>query len=393
MTAPTASNPLSVDNGRATSLGIFFNGVEFPFTRGSSLGFLNMSENVKLKLPTIHLQLNDGIEFFNQNKLALLSGSPVTVVLTVTDFTICSTFLINTTQIKKQAGTDLVTLDGYLALPKFWIETCDERFVDKTSSDVLTEIAKRVEDLDMFTPQTSHYISSTNDRQMWQGGRRRYAEFAKDLASAGYKDEFSTMVFSVDLQGSFQYVDIQVMGKPSAVFALYSVDPTKGIPVPSFSPKNNGGFSSVTNGYGQTAIEQNVINTAANKNATPWVEHKEIKVKTDEQGPINLNAKVKATVKTGPNIVMPINYGNTGNNHYKARYQNERSRSLFNNGIDCLVPIPTKQFGLDLLDTVAVSAPEELGEYQGLYRMSGRTIRVTPTDYFERIEMLRRTGT
>lgn len=391
--SPKPTNPLTIENGRGTILGIYFNGVEFPFTRGSTLGFLTMSENVRLKLPTIHLQLNDGIEFFNQNKYALLAGSPITVYLSVTNFTMISTFLVNSTKLVKQSGSDLVTVDGYLALPKYWIETCDERYVNKTSSEVLKSIASRIEDTQLFTPRTAHYIADTNDRQLWQGGRRRYAEFAKEVATSGYKDEGSTMVFTVDLQGSFQYVDVQVMGsKPSGVFALHSIDPAKGIPVPNFSPKNSGGFSSVANGYALTSVEQNVSNPT-NKNASPWVVHSTVKVKVDEQGPVNMNSTVKSKVKTGHNVVMPINYGNTGQNYYKARYQNERTASLFNTGIDCLVPIPTKQFGVDMLDTVAVSSPPELSEYQGLYRLAGRTIRVTPTDYYERLEFLRRTGT
>lgn len=369
-----SSSPYSI-NG-SVSLSVYIGEIEFPFTKASQLGFLHMSESSKLDIPMFHLQVTDGIEFFKQHPGLLVEGNLITFEVAARGVDSFSyDFRINATKTEPSSSGDVVSIDGYLDYPKYWIETTRRSYVNMSTSAVLKEIAKYV--------GLTYVGPDTNDSQNWYGSNSRYHSFCKEVANRGYLSENSCMKLAVDFDGDLLYTDIAEVGEPLETFTLATMEMGK-VPIVSYVPKNIGGAANRRTGYRQTLGEQSAMRPTLSRT------HDKIKVTVDEGGELNVNQDVKIAVRQGAHVIAPIDYGNVNENYHRARYQNNRGTSIYTFGLDIVTPVSTVGSGLTIFDTILVEAPKEQEELAGLYVIATKAIVIADGQYHEKFEIARR---
>lgn len=374
-----SKSPYSLDG--VIKLSMFFNGVEFPFTKQSLLGHVHMSESSKLEIPMVRVQLTDGIGFLQNNPKALVEGARLTIEVAARNVDFYTReFRVNSLHVTQRAEGDQIDLDGYLDFPRYWIETISNNFVNQSSDSVLREVAAYC--------GLNYSGTETADAQTWHGGLERIHRFCGDVASHGYVSDASCMKLAVGLDRVMRYKDVSVMdvAAPKATFALGTFAPGK-IAVISHLPKNSGGAANRKSGYRQTMLEQSMVRDKIYRT------HSGLPVNVDEGGEVNLNKEVRASVTKGAQLVAPIDYGNVNDNYNRALYQNKRGTGLFTVGLDVVTPAPTITApGISVFDTVFVEAPRELVEITGAYLVVSHAIMITSQQYHEKFELTRRSA-
>ena len=374
------SDPYNLDG--VIQLSAFFNGVEFPFTKQSLLGFVHMSESSKLAIPMLRMQVSDGIGFLRNNPNALVEGAQVALTVTARGLdTYSRTFRVNSMHIEQtQSAGEQIDFDGYLDYPKFWIETTANHYPNSTSSQVLRAYATYC--------GLQFAGDETNDAQQWHGGLKRIHRFCGDIANHGYVDDASCMKLAVTLDGSMRYRNVATLdvASPVATFSIGSIAAGK-IPVVSHKPRNTGGASNRRSGYRQTMLEYSTMRSDL------YRMHTNMQVNVDEGGAVNLNPGVRSSVVSGFQLASPIDYGNVGDNYHRAFYQNRRGTGLFNVGLDIVTPLPTvTNPGISIFDTVTVEAPQEFLEQSGSHVVVSHAIAIDPSSYNEKFELTRRSA-
>lgn len=374
-----SKSPYSLDG--VIQLSVFFNGVEFPFTKQSLLGHVHMSESSKLEIPMVRMQLTDGIGFLQNNPTALVEGARLTIEVSARNVDFYTReFRVNSLHVTQKAEGDQIDLDGYLDFPRFWIETTNDSFVNMTSDAVLRELAAYC--------GLGYSGTDTADAQTWHGGLDRIHTFCGKVAAHGYVNDSSCTKLAVGLDRVMRYKDVSTldMGTPKAVFSIGTFAPGK-IAVISHLPKNSGGASNRKSGYRQTMLEQSMVRPSV------YREHKALTVNVDEGGEVNLNKEVRSSVTKGAQLVRPIDYGNVNENYNRALYQNKRGTGLFTVGLDIVTPVPTiTSPGISIFDTVFIEAPRELVELTGGYLVVSHAIMITSQQYHEKFELTRRSA-
>lgn len=358
---------------------VFFNGVEFPFTRQSLFGFAHMVESSKLAIPMIRLQLTDGIDFLASNPDAMVEGAELRITVTARDTdTYTRLFRVNFLSVSPDKVGNVIDLDGYLNYTKYWIETINSHFIAAPSSEVLRRVSE-------YTG-LKYLGVETSDTQRWSGGLRKIHTFCTDVANHGFRSESSCMKRAVTLKGEFLYRDISVLGDTgiSSIFSIGSVEQNK-LPVVSYYPRNVGGSPNRRTGYRQTLVEYSTCRP------TLYRVHKGMQVSVNEGGDVNINPSIRSSVLKGNQWCAPIDYGNLNDNYHRAFYQNSRGTSLFSVGLDVITPLPTvSNPGLTVFDTVKVEAPQEIQELAGTYIVVSHSILIDVGQYHEKFELTRR---
>lgn len=368
------SNPYAI--GDTLSLTVFFDNMEFPFTKVTQLKFLHMSSSTKLDIPMFHMQITDGIEFFKQNPDLLIEGQKVTFDISARNMDSYSfDFRVNASHTEPSNTGDVITIDGYLDLPKYWIETTRRNYIGMTTSEVLKEIADYV--------GLSYVGPETNDEQNWYGRNTRYHTFCRDVATRGYLSESSCMKMAVNFDSELIYKDISEVDEASQTMTLGTLGMGK-IPIVSHIPKNLGGAANRRTGYRLTLDEQTTRRPLLTRT------HEKVRVTVNEGGELNLNQDIKTAIRQGAYQTAPIDYGNINENYHRASYQNVRGTGIYTFGLDVVTPVPTIGLGLTLFDTVLVEAPAQLEELAGLYMVGTQTIIIADGQYHEKFELARR---
>lgn len=367
--------------GDVLQLSIYFNGVEFPFTPASQLGYLHMSESSKIAIPMVRLQLVDGIDFLASNPGALVEGAQLTaVIIARTNDSFKRVFRVNSLLIEPNKSGNVIDLDGYLDYPKYWIETTNNHYMGQSTSQVLSNLAQYV--------GLSFTGIDTNDAQGWHGGLSRIHQFCTHLASHGYIDDASCMKRAVTLDGTFLYQNIATLdvASPKATMSIGTIEDGK-LPIVSHLPRNLGGATNRRSGYRQTMLEYSMMRSSL------YRLHTNLSVNVDEGGEVNLNSDVRSLLVQGTQMVGHLDYGNTNDSFHRAFYQNKRGSDLYNVGLDVVTPVPTVTSpGLTIFDTVSVEAPQEIQEQSGSYVVVSHAIMLDKTQYHEKFELARRSA-
>ena len=261
----TGSNPYALTGVYRISL--YFSGTEFPFSKESHLGVLHMVESSKLEIPMIRLQLTDGIKFFKNNPDLLVEGCQLRVSLTARDVADAEyTFRVNSIKNTPSQLGDVIDIDGYLDFPKFWIETTNLTYANKTSNDVLMEVAAYA--------GLEYDGVTTADSQTWHGAKKRVHAFCSMVANHGYASQSSCMKLAVCLDGTMRYKNVALLdtGAPTAKFILGDIRQGY-LTVVSHAPKNSGGSSNRKAGYRQTHTEYNVMRRIQHELGCAWRHH------------------------------------------------------------------------------------------------------------------------
>ena len=373
------SNPYSLAGVYRVSL--YFSGTEFPFSKESHLGILHMAESSKLEIPMIRLQITDGIKFFKKNPSLLVEGCQLRVSLVARDVADAEyTFRVNSIKNTPCATGDVIDIDGYLDCPKFWVETTNLTYANKTSNDVLAEVAGYA--------GLKYEGTVTADSQTWHGSKKRVHAFCSNVANHGYASQTSCMKLAVCLDGTMRYKDVAMLDTGSPVAKFIIGDIKQGyLTVVSHAPKNSGGSANRKAGYRQTHTEYSVYRADLYRN------HTNLMADINEGGEFNMNSDVRGAVTSGAHIVSPIDYGNVHDDYHRASYQNKRGTALFNVGLDILTNMPAiSKPKVRVFDTVSVTAPAALSEQNGLYVVVSHTIAITSGQHHEKFELTRRSA-
>lgn len=370
------SSPYAIDG--VINLGLYFNGVEFPFTVNSTLGIIHISESSKLEIPMCKVQITDGIGWLSSNPGALVEGALVTfVILARNTDSVTLTFRVNHLKTSSNKGPDVIDFDGYLDIPKYWIETNISSYQNYTSSQVLRELSSQV--------GLTYNGVDTQDSQNWFGNRMRHHQFCSTVASRGYLSDTSCMKRAVTILRELRYKDVSVLDNPKIAATIGSVRDGK-LPIVSFLPKNSGGSANRRTVYSKSTLEYSTVRDSA------FRIHNNVMITPTEGGEFNVNADVRSQVSQGHLTYAPIDYGNVNDNYQRALYQNRRGTDTFSVGLDIVTPVPTLSLGLSIFDIISVEAPPEMAEQTGLYVVVTRSIIIAQGSYHEKFELTRRSA-
>jgi hypothetical protein len=359
------------------NLKLLINGWEFPFDRTNSLGFLHMSSGVQISVPMIHLVLQDNSEVLTSvNRLT--DGALIQVILQVGEQPESRVYNFRTNSIKRtpNEGGNSYEIDGYFNNIRYWQESATEP-ITATSSGALKQIT------DICGLEFDG--DATTDSQTWWPRNRRYHEWVHTIKEHGFLSELSCMRSALNLNGKLVYKDLSKALKPVAKFSY--IDPKPGFfLVTDALPVVASGAPNHFVGYADRIIEQNLSSDTFNKVT------KEIQVKKKpSEGSLSMSATVKSLIKQANVSFGPLDPGNAHADYLKAAYQNKRISSLFSTGLDVLTPQPTD---LNVLDPVYVTmerADGYLKMHSGDYHVVSRTIYVQGSNYYERLNLRRKT--
>lgn len=354
-------------------LQLFFNDKEFPFHRVNVLDFLHISASSKIALPMIHLRVKDAIGWMAKN--ALFDGVKIRVVLSAKERASQQyTFRLNSFKETRQGDFLIYDVDGYLNFPLYW-NGSHQGVIRGSSTAAIEEIAG------LCGLKTD--LDSTSNSQAWLPANRRYHDWLREIAATGFANDSSCMVAALDVDGTLRYKNINAAKPAQKTISL--VVPVRGtLHGISHKPKAASGTANWASGYQSARVQQNPLNEI------PFRAHNRVDVSNDEKGKLMLNGEVKSNVRHGKVKFGPINPGNVDESYERGGYQNIRLMRLFSTGMDVLFDTAT---GLQLLYPVDVVTPDHpnLKPYSGRHVVASRTIYVSGIDYYEKIELVRKT--
>jgi len=357
-------------------IGIKFDGDEFPLQYVNMLDFIHISCSTRIAIPMLHMRVVDTIDWF-ASRSSLADGALISITLSKGEQDSLETYLfrLNSFSSTKVSTGTSYEIDGYLDVPKYW-HGSSSTAVTGTSSAVLKQIAL---DCDLLFEG-----DTTADPQTWYPRNRQNHAWCADIYERGYVDTSSCMQLGIDTSGIMVYRNISQMG---AIKKNISLSEAKegAVLATDFKPRMSSGATNHYSGYGEYRIQQTPLGT------TKYTAHKQVEFNKDEEGDLTVNKQVKSVVDQSRVTFSYIDPGNNHEEYERAFYQNRRVANLFSSGLDVVIPEVT---GLKLLDTVSVitdTARSFLRIYSGAYRIVTRTIYVVGANYYEKLELSRRT--
>lgn len=356
------------------SIGIYFNGMEFPFSRANTLDFLHMVASSRIAVPMIHFRVHDVLGWVSRNSM-LFDGAIITITLAPKNQEATSyTFRLNSYKESRAGETISYEIDGYLDVPRYWSGSQQET-ITATSSGALEEIAGSCG----LIPE----VSATSNSQQWLPRNRKYHEWAREIARAGYVSDTSCMILAVDFDRSLRYLNINSSRSIAGRFSL--IDRIQGMyHVVAHKPKTFSGSSNHLGGYNSEHVQQRPAEDMR------YRVHRRIDVRNDEKGNMMMSGEVKK-VSSHTNVMFgPIDPGNVSETYERGFYQNKRMQSLYSVGLEILTQDLTN---LGVLAAVELSTPghESLRIYAGRYMIAARTIYVQGINFYEKLLLIRKT--
>ena len=343
--------------------------IELPLAQGTTLTELYMVESTKLSVPTLYVQIEDGLKYFTQ--YALLDGRRIAVSLSINGQPLVqSRFRIFGFSSNYNGKTTTYKIDGYLDCPLYWFGTSCNCY-NGTSSYVISEVA-RLCGLNAYTDQT-------HDSQLWAQGNMTYNDFVSYVVKHGYRNNNSYMVRCLWLDKSLLYKDVNSITTPTAnVIANSSKDGY--FTCTDLNIKANSGLNNASGGY--ASIVQTSDITGDNLYNKLTVNKGEAYLNTNQQ----INSQIKRGV---------VQYGyispNMNENYWLGTYQNFRYAKLYN--VDCAMIInnPSSLRPLSAFNLVANDTEDTMDTSDsGLYIVDTRTICIKGVTYAERINATRK---
>jgi hypothetical protein len=359
------------------SLKITFNGEEFLFDRVNSLDFLHMTASTRIGVPMLHMALQDNIGFLSESK-HLADGARIQIVVSAIEDNKAKTYTFRLNSFKREPnqGAYRYEMDGYVDASTYWHASTVDAF-NGTSYAALRNIASLC--------GLNFNGDETTDSQVWTPRNIRYHEWARLISERGFRSDGSCMQLGMNIDRSLVYRDLSEDKAPVLKFNFGGYK-TGYLLISDAVPTTSSGSMNHHSGYAGSVVEQDTQTSAVHK----LTDKIQVALKSGE-GSLQLNSKIKDAVKRADVKFAPIDVGNVHVEYERALYQNRRVNNLFTSRIDVVTPDAT---ALGLLDTVAINmdqSTEFLKAYSGDYRVASRVVRVEGNQYFEKLELLRRT--
>lgn len=270
--------------------------------------------------------------------------------------------------------------------PLFFTSSHRESY-EGTTSNVMKKIATKSA-LTYSGPEDFNG-KQTKDSQIWKNIAKSRAGFLRQLWLHGYIGEGSCMGAVVNSDGQLTYrdwndvinIDKKLIKTAFCLNYKKQIDDKKTFYVVEAVDRSEAGLSNSWLNYGHKRISNSLSGTD--------VIHSKISLPT-QSAALSINSKVSTAVKSSRVDYSLLDVGNTHENYEKAKYQNLRLMSLFNQKISILVEDVTN---VNLYDPVIYHQENEDGEESknnGVYLVVGKTIASPDaSSYCERIELAR----
>ena len=355
------------------SVSISINGVDLVFDRANVLDNLTITSSSQLSLPILHFVYRDAGEWLIRKSL-LAEGAKIEVSLAKSGRPARQfEFVLNSYTETRRSEQLVYSIDGYLAYPKYWIESTALQF-EGTASAALRNIA----DTCQFSKQD---VESTSDNQIWMPRNQRYHTWAREISRHGYSSDRGCMQLAVDMDGTFRYRDVAQKRPAAHRFGLALLDMSM-ILVTSYEPHANSGVLNKFTGYQSMYVEQLPLSE------DPFRNHRRLEVNSAPKGALAVSGRVRKSVDRGRVVIGPISAGNENEHFQRGLYQNQRMSNLFSVGINVLTPFTTEVKLLDVVEFIAPTTRTYLEQYSTSYVVSAKSIMISGIDYFERFELL-----
>lgn len=344
--------------------------VEFPLGQSCTLSELNIIESTRLFIPTLYLQVEDGIGFFQQ--YPLIDGTKIRISM-VTQGTVLtqSEFVVYGSRNNFNGSGSTYKIDGYLNAPLYWFASSCECY-KATSSSVISQIAA-------YCGLNSDTVS-TADSQLWAQGNRTYCAFVHYLTSHGYRSGTSYLVSAVTADGTLKLRDVNNLTDEMQNVVCYTTKEN----YYTCTDINITSESAISNGFGG-GYAFSLVNQQTN--GTPQI-CKELSVKVNEKN-LNLDADLGKAVKRS-RIAHGYIRADTNQNFWLGTYQNERYAKVYTVNADLIINSYTKLTPLSRFNLVTLDEQHQADETNsGTYIVVSRCIIIRGANYAERITATR----
>ena len=362
---------------------------------GTNVESLSITAASNTKLPSCELAISDGIKFFDAfyEKFGKFPNDGDLIRITIKADTEIKRYFRIFDWARVPAGTGFhYKFTGYWDAPRYWCGSAstgwslpDSIVLKATSSNLL----KSISDLCLLVWSPTN--DATNDLMTWQPHNRFYGDWAREVASAGFIDETSLMVFGVDSTGNMRYRNVNKADKPTINLGFtHDASSGKTHAIQGFSPKARSGLYNSSGGYKHlryvqkiVAGTETVVDISLNLSAgSPVVDAKHL-------------ARSQAVALYNQQNIMtysPIDFKQVGENYEKGRYQNSQY-NLLNSVIGefLLSHVST----LELADRFNFTPPKEQetvegnDPYRGEYTVMSKTIFIRGSEYHEKVIAIR----
>jgi hypothetical protein len=264
----------------------------------------------------------------------------------------------------------------YLNVPQYWNEKVN-LIETSSSSDLIKSVANKF--------KLKSDIDATADTQSWHIINQTYGEYLGDyVIPHAYANAQSYYNLVVTSDGVLTYKNVSevIKGTPKIVLTnLGGNNSEHAFLIDEYIPRSEAGYSNRLGGYGTANIGFHLVDGK-------YIYDKGVDVNTAN----TLDMDKKMLGKMTKYIFAPINIGNTGVNHDRARMQNDRLGSVFSNYIDVLVRNYTgiaelTPIGIKVKEAGASNTVNEA--ISGNYVAIGKAQVATPNQYLEKLCFVR----
>lgn len=352
---------------------IFIAGKEFLLDYGNGLKSLHLKASALSSLPELSISFVDTLN--QMPNFGLQDGAQIVVQINGIK-QVTRQFRVHNWRRSPLAQGFAFKIDAYWDAPKYWVGTSNAG-IQGSSSQALQQIAQQC-GLKWMDTNTN-----TGDAMLWLQGNRTYANFARDIARAGYVSDTSHMVLSVDSQGFVRYSDVNRNPAPKVTVGYTpSADQSQFQRIIDFTPHTKSGTLNLIGGYRHSRYVQPVSGSASGDDQIDQLED-ELQFQPDAQYPL-LSSDIRDKMSRGSVSYAPLDWGNVHPNFERARYQNARYNLLNSLYGEFLFPNETDW---EPGDNFSLALPADLDstQYNGEYTVQSKIIFVQGSTYNEQI--------
>jgi len=343
---------------------------------------LQISSGINMGLPMCRLIVTDETAFFKK-EWTISDGNTFTINLGENQDNLKTYgFVIFAFKEGNVNGISSYVIDGYLAFPVYFNKSITEPRTG-TSSNVIAKLAE-----DCGFASNLMTIDTTNDSQIWLPRNRRYNQFISEIAKSGYASDTSCMVVAISSKSEFKYIDLSriVFDDVNDQQYVFGNNTADSIQIHDAKIVSDTGASNANGGYASMMIQQSsltdTVNTATKVSLINMADT------------ISSNSTIKNIVDKSKFVIGPIDCGNVHASSYKAKYQNQRIFSMYNNGIKILTPGISPD---EITDSCVVKydTPDATNDvasinmYSGRYIVKSKMIQISGSNVFTKLDLIR----
>lgn len=333
----------------------------------------------------VHLSVSDPGDLI-ASKNMLPEGCPIRVLVQSGDNlseTKVYHFRLNKHRKMNAAPSTVYEMDGYFDSTKYWLETAVSPR-EGSSFSVLGSIAAYC--------GLSFQGEPTADDQVWWPSNKKFFVWSQDISRHGFKSPSSLMKLGLDLNRVLIYKDVSVLVEPKHRVSI-GVQSKGAITAFDFRPTSDGGTNNNRHGYKSAMVYQKPV---GGPSGFPAVLDDKVTVSMNPvEISLNRNPNVSSSIERGNVRFGPLDFGNVHPNYLESKYRGDRLNSLFSLGFSF---VTTDTTNIQILDTVSVSIDSSDSlpnqeNFSGLYVVVGRCVYIHASNYYERVDLVRRSHT